>query len=481
MDLSLVIPCYNEIENIPKLQTEFFPVAAELARTRSVEVIFVDDGSADGTGQALKKAFGHGNVAGVSVKIECHPVNRGLGGAIRTGLAAARGEIVVTTDSDGTYQFSEIPALLSYLKPEVDLVTASPYHPAGEVDGVPAYRLILSRGSSTMYRLLASRHVHTYTALFRAYRRSVIENVPFESNGFLAGTELLVNAMRMGYRIAEYPTVLRSRVFGESKAKLARTIQAHLNFQVQVLMPWHPYGTVIRGSNEAVYRYTNGQKQLFPSAKIFLSHGYHWQQVVQVNDHYLASLPAGPPLGFRDGTLLKGVADPIYVIEHGRKRHILSPQIFEQLGYRWKDVITIPDHSLNEIETGPVLAEIDLHPDGSVLKGTAEQIYLLEAGRKRWFPSPQVFLSWGYKWGRVIRITDEELATYPLGLPIAAQESFYLKDIQEAIQVNMIADELPEDSFLTKLPQLIDGITNKIHLSEWPGFDRGKKILKIVS
>jgi dolichol-phosphate mannosyltransferase len=114
-------------------------------------------------------------------------------------------------------------------------VTASPYHPAGSVIGVPAYRLVLSRVSSAIYRLLVDRRLHTYTSLFRAYRRQVVEQVPFESDGYLAGTELLVNGMLMGYRVAEYPAVLSTRVFGVSKAKMVRTIVAHLGFQARVL------------------------------------------------------------------------------------------------------------------------------------------------------------------------------------------------------------------------------------------------------
>jgi dolichol-phosphate mannosyltransferase len=64
----------------------------------------------------------------------------------------------------------------------------------------------------------------------------VIETVTFESNGYLAGTELMVNGMLMGYKVAEYPAVLHSRILGASKAKLARTVIAHLNFQVRVLL-----------------------------------------------------------------------------------------------------------------------------------------------------------------------------------------------------------------------------------------------------
>ncbi|MDW8068671.1 MAG: glycosyltransferase family 2 protein [Anaerolineae bacterium] len=236
MDLSIVIPCYNEIENIAKMRAELLPVVAELARTHSLEVIFVDDGSTDGTWQALVETFGGYGGAQLAFRFERHPVNRGLGAAIRTGFAASSGKVIITTDSDGTYPFSEIPALLSCLTHGVDIVTASPYHPAGGIKGVPMYRLILSRGSSILYRLLVNWQIHTYTALFRAYRREVIERVSFQSNGFLAGTEILVKAMLMGYHVAEHPAVLYSRAFGTSKAKLIRTILAHLGFQARILL-----------------------------------------------------------------------------------------------------------------------------------------------------------------------------------------------------------------------------------------------------
>lgn len=236
MDISIVIPCYNEAENINKIQKEFFPIAVELAKEHSVEVIFVDDGSTDDTWQALHDTFSDVSELPVVVRFERHQVNLGLGAAMRTGFAAACGQVVVTTDSDGTYKFSEIPKLLSYLTQDVDIVTASPYHPAGGVAGVPGYRLILSRGSSAIYRVLVSWGVHTYTSLFRAYRREVVESISFEADGYLAGTELMVKAMLMGYRVAEYPAVLHRRVFGVSKARLVRTILAHLRFQGSVLL-----------------------------------------------------------------------------------------------------------------------------------------------------------------------------------------------------------------------------------------------------
>jgi dolichol-phosphate mannosyltransferase len=237
MDLSIILPCCNEADNVPKIRDEFFPVVAELAQTRTLEVIFVDDGSTDNTWAALNDAFGRDLGANITVRFERHPLNRGLGAAIRTGFAAARGEIIVSTDCDGTYKFATLPALLACLKPGVDFVTASPYHPRGEVVGVPRSRLIFSQGASLLYRLLVNWRVHTWTCLFRAYRRKVIEGVTFEADGFLAGTELMVKAMLAGFRVAEYPAALHRRAFGASKAKIARTILAHLRFQVRVL--WH--------------------------------------------------------------------------------------------------------------------------------------------------------------------------------------------------------------------------------------------------
>lgn len=238
MSISIIIPCYDEADGIEKLREEFVPVVRDLARTQPVEVIFVDDGSRDDTWALLNRVFGAiTDLPNVAFRFERHDVNRGLGAAVRTGFAAASGDIIVTTDSDGTYKFSSIPKLLDYLTPGVDIVTASPYHPDGRVEGVPAYRLVLSQGSSFIYRiLLRGSGVHCYTALYRAYRRAVIENVTFKANGFLAGTELMVKAMLMGYTVAEYPAVLYSRVHGVSKAKLARTIRAHLGFQWKVLM-----------------------------------------------------------------------------------------------------------------------------------------------------------------------------------------------------------------------------------------------------
>ena len=206
MYLSLVIPCFNEADNIAQLHQQLSAIQPELERRGGFELVLVDDGSSDDTFARLSSAFESWS----NVQIVQHERNRGLGVALRTGFAQARGAVIVTTDSDGTYPFTSIPAMLDLLRPGIDIVTASPYHPSGGVDGVPAYRLLFSKGASAMYRVLLDPRLHTYTAMYRAYRREVIERIPTSADGFLMVTELLVGALLAGYHAAEFPDHARS-------------------------------------------------------------------------------------------------------------------------------------------------------------------------------------------------------------------------------------------------------------------------------
>lgn len=230
--LSLVIPAYNEAEGVKQTAEAVRSITAYLQKKHVVEVIFVNDGSKDNTVDLLQAEFQDDR----NVRVVSHDRNRGLGAAIRTGFQNATGDVVITTDFDGTYPLNTIPQLLGKLLVEkVDIVTASPYHPQGNVEGVPRYRLLFSFGASLLYRILVSWRIHTWTALYRAYRRPVIENVSFESNDFLAGTELLVKAIRMGYTVSEFPTTLHVRTFGQSSIRIARVTRSHLKFQLHLL------------------------------------------------------------------------------------------------------------------------------------------------------------------------------------------------------------------------------------------------------
>ena len=231
MNVSLVIPCFNESENIAQMAAQYAQVQVELARHGECELVLVDDGSSDDTFAQLSSAF----ASWPDVQVLRHEHNRGLGAALRTGFAHASGEIIVTTDSDGTYSFQTIPALLDMLQPGVDIVTASPYHPAGGVDGVPAYRLLFSKSASLLYRVLVDYRLHTYTAMYRAYRREVVEQIETTSDGFLMVTELMVGALLAGYHTVEYPAVLRVRQYGQSKARVWQITRSHLRFQARII------------------------------------------------------------------------------------------------------------------------------------------------------------------------------------------------------------------------------------------------------
>jgi dolichol-phosphate mannosyltransferase len=230
--LTLVIPAYNEAEGVFQTAAKLRPVLDSLRRQYEVEVVFVNDGSKDNTYALLQDEFARDK----GVKVVTHDRNRGLGAAIRTGFSHATGDVIVTTDFDGTYAFDTIPALLAqFNQDDVDITTASPYHPKGKVENVPGYRLLFSFGASLLYRLLVKWNIYCWTALFRAYKRRVVETITFESDDFLAGTEVLVKALWAGYTVSEFPTTLSSRTFGQSSLKIARVTRKHLGFQARIL------------------------------------------------------------------------------------------------------------------------------------------------------------------------------------------------------------------------------------------------------
>lgn len=231
MKLSLVIPCYNESDSVAQMVEQLTAIRPELERRGPFEVVLVDDGSTDDTYAKLSAAFSGWD----NVRIVQHERNRGLGAGLRTGFASAKGEVIVVTDSDGTYPFTTIPGLLDKMTPDVDIVTSSAYHPKGGVEGVPPYRLLFSKSASLIYRVLVDFRIHTWTAMYRAYRREVVEHVPTTTEGYLVMAELLVSAILAGYRVAEYPAVLHVRRYGQSKAKVWSITRAHLRFQAGVL------------------------------------------------------------------------------------------------------------------------------------------------------------------------------------------------------------------------------------------------------
>jgi dolichol-phosphate mannosyltransferase len=230
--VSVVAPLYNEKDGVAMLEQTMRQLAARLAPKYELECVLVDDGSKDGTSEEVKKQFASWQRA-ISVK---HERNRGVGAAVRTGFSKATGDVVCTIDSDCTFDPLRIPDFLEVMEREnADIVTASPYHPQGGVENVPAWRLLLSRGASVIYRRVSAAKLYSYTALLRAYSRKVVKQVEFESDGFSATTELLLRAANQGFKVAEVPMVLKSRLIGVSKMKVAYTIRMHMGLMSKSL------------------------------------------------------------------------------------------------------------------------------------------------------------------------------------------------------------------------------------------------------
>jgi dolichol-phosphate mannosyltransferase len=216
--ISIVVPVWNEEAGIPQLHENLVHACELLQNHGELELVFVDDGSSDATQESLHQHFeGEWNY-----RVVAHHQNRGIGAAFRTGFQHAQGQIVCTIDADCSYRPQGLKLLVEALNEGngADIAVASPYH--------PLWRLGLSKCCSWAYRRIAPVALYTYTSVFRAYRRPVIETVSFAGDGFVSAAEILVNAARQGYRIVEVPMTLQARKVGQSKMKVARTAHAHL-------------------------------------------------------------------------------------------------------------------------------------------------------------------------------------------------------------------------------------------------------------
>lgn len=227
--LAVVVPMKDEAEGLPSLLAALDALALDLAAVAACEFVFVDDGSTDATPALLAEAV----AARPHARLVRHEHNRGVAAAIRTGCLATDAPLVASIDADLSYDPRELARMLPLLA-AADVVTASPYHPAGGVRNVPGWRLCLSRTLSWCYRRLLRSEVHTWTACFRLYRRQAVADLPQVYPGFLGTAELLVRVLRRGRRVVEHPCVLGVRRFGVSKMKVLRTIRGHVGLLWQV-------------------------------------------------------------------------------------------------------------------------------------------------------------------------------------------------------------------------------------------------------
>jgi len=228
MDLSIIIPMFNEAENA---ETTLNRVEEAMATFQGTyEIIAVNDGSTDNTLEELKRVADENE----KVKVVSYAKNFGRGKALREGFKGSRGEIVVSIDADLSYDPHYIIGFVETLKKEsdIDFVLASPYMPGGGVQNVPALRLYISKLGNKVLRFAMPNRIYTSTGIFRAYRKRVLESLELESDGKELHLEILSKALALGYRVKESPAILTSRKKGKSKFKFRKTAISHLVFSV---------------------------------------------------------------------------------------------------------------------------------------------------------------------------------------------------------------------------------------------------------
>lgn len=228
--VSVVVPCLNESDSLPQLAEKVLSLQESDADGHRYELVFVDDGSSDDTVALIHQLLD----GKIPLRVEQHPVNRGIAAALMTGIRACGGDILVTIDADCTFDPLDIPLLLAELKEGVSVVIGSPYHPEGGVDHVPAWRIMLSRVCSRCYRMLFRNRANCYTGCFRAFRGDHVRDYELENSGFVGVVELLWKLDGEEGRFVEVPVRLSNRKYGKSKMKTLRAMFLHFVLMLRI-------------------------------------------------------------------------------------------------------------------------------------------------------------------------------------------------------------------------------------------------------
>ncbi len=203
-NLSIVIPAYNEEANIVAAVEEVSDVAQTL--NLDYEIILVNDGSRDRTGELARAELApripH-------FRLVEHFPNRGYGGALKAGFAAATKDVIAFTASDKQFKFSEITLLLGKLTPDLTLVSGWRVHRQDNF-----IRRLNGRGWNTVVMILFGRTIHDIDCGFKVFRRDVLNHIHIESNGAMIDTEMLAEMRARGFKLAEVPVTHLPRTAG---------------------------------------------------------------------------------------------------------------------------------------------------------------------------------------------------------------------------------------------------------------------------
>ncbi len=223
MRVAVIVPTYNERENIESLVTQL------LSLPTAVHVIVVDDNSPDGTGEIADRLA-------VEYPGQVSVIHRagklGLGTAYIAGFRRALADgmdLICTMDADFSHHPRYIPDMVAKVETGYDLVIGSRYVPGGGAQGCTVMRILLSWGANAFARSMLGLHAHDTTAGFRCYRREVLAGMDLEAikaSGYSFLIEMLYRVQRQGWRVGEVPIIFENRRLGKSKISRNEIVRA---------------------------------------------------------------------------------------------------------------------------------------------------------------------------------------------------------------------------------------------------------------
>jgi len=229
-DIRVVLPTYNEAENLERIVAAVFGAAPELGG-----MLVVDDASPDGTGEIADRIA----AADDRVEVLHRPGKAGLGPAYVAGFqrVLARGaDLVVQMDADFSHDPRDVPRLIAAARGGADLALGSRYVPGGGVGDWGRARQAISRGGSVYARAWLGVDVQDLTGGFKCFRREVLEAIRLDTVGALGyafQVETTYRTILAGFRVEEVPIVFNDRRVGESK--MSRRIVAEAALRVPLM------------------------------------------------------------------------------------------------------------------------------------------------------------------------------------------------------------------------------------------------------
>jgi glycosyltransferase involved in cell wall biosynthesis len=204
--LSVIVPVYNERNTVGEILRRMRLVDLPIER----EIIVVDDGSVDGTDKILAA------LEDSTVRVRSHPANRGKGAAIRTGIEAARGDIVLIQDADLEYDPQDWPRLLApLLLGKAKVVYGSRY--IGEREAMSIGRWVGDRSLSLLTAVLFNAAISDVETGYKVVDRLVLDGLNVEADRFDFEPEITAKLLRRGHRIYEVPVTYSGR--GEQEGR----------------------------------------------------------------------------------------------------------------------------------------------------------------------------------------------------------------------------------------------------------------------